>query len=377
MPHTNQWSLSYERQIWWNSTLRISYNGNHTMGTLRYAYQNAPQSPLAGPIVVANHPNNAPAAGWPDLRGKTINAIAADVACAGTGYFPGINVTTACPNRVPLADNEISARVPRNNERRPDPRFTTNLLISNGAESWYDGLQIEWQKRYAKGISFTVNYTRSRSLDTTSEATYVGAGDSNQLGPDKKYSKGYSRFHTPHRFTVNGSYELPFFRSSQGLLGSLAGGWQISATLKFASGTPFTVSQTAVDLNFDGFGEARPVILDRSILGRSVDDPATSTQQLPASAFRLTTINDTLDMMVGRNTFFGDGLANLDLGLYKSFRFGGGKAIALRIQAFNVLNTLQYGFPTTDITNSSFGMIVGMGANYLPRTIQINVRFVY
>jgi len=103
----------------------------------------------------------------------------------GTG-LPGIAVNATCPVAVPIADNEISLRVPRTNERRPDPRYTSNLMVSNDAESWYDGVQIEWVKRLSHGIQFSTSYTRSRSLDTTSEATFVGAGDSNQQGPNKQ-----------------------------------------------------------------------------------------------------------------------------------------------------------------------------------------------
>jgi hypothetical protein len=374
MPRTDQWSISYERQIPWDSALRINYNGNHVSGTLRYVQDNLPVSPEYGPVLVVDHPNNAPTGTYPDLRGKYITAIAANVQCAGTGYY-GLALTATCPVLVPIADNEISQRVPRNNERRPDPRYLTNLLIGNGAESWYDGLQIEWVKRYSKGVSFTANYTYSLSEDTTSEATFVGSGDSNQLGPDKRYAKGYSRFHTPHRFTLNGTYLVPFLKGRNDLLGSLLGGWQVSGTLKLASGTPFTVTQTGLDLNFDGFGEGRPVILDKSILGVSVDDPDTSTQVLPVTAFRATTIFDTIDDIVGRNTFFGDGLVNVDLGIYKSFRVYKAQTVSLRVQIFNLFNYVQYGFPTTDIANASFGRILGTNGLYIPRTVQINVRY--
>ncbi|MBE3133919.1 MAG: hypothetical protein IMZ55_10610, partial [Acidobacteria bacterium] len=354
-----------------------TYTGNHVTGTLKYDLGNLPLSPANGPVTVVDHPNNAPAAGFPDLRGKTITRIAADVQCAGTGYLPGIAVTTTCPTPVPIADNEISLRVPRTNERRPDPRFSTNMIISNGAESWYDGLQIEWAKRFSKGFSFTATYTRSNSEDTTSEATYVGTGDTNALGPDKEYAKGFSRMHTPHRFTLYGTWAVPFMRTRQDLVGSLLGGWQLSGTLRLASGTPFTVTQTGLDLNFDGFAEGRPVILDTSILGAHVNDPAKSTEQLPVAAFRALTIVDSPDLMVGRNTFYGDGLVNLDLGLYKSFRLSGSKSISLRVQAFNLMNYVQYGFPTTDIGSSTFGRILGTNSAYIPRTIQINVRFVF
>jgi hypothetical protein len=376
MPYTHQWSLSYERKLPFDSSLRVNYNGNHVIGTLKYALGNLPQSPLDGPVLVVDHPNNAPGTGLPDLRGRTIDRIAADVRCAGTG-MTGQPVNATCPVAVPLADNEISLRFPRTNERRPDPRYGTNLVISNGAESWYDGVQLEWVKRFGHGLQVTTSYTRSRSLDTTSEATAVGAGDSNQQGPDSRYAKGYSRFHTPHRFSLNGSYHLPFWRERSDLLGTLAGGWQISATVKLTSGTPFTVSQSGLDLNFDGFAEARPVLVDPSILGRTIDDPATSQARLPVTAFRAYTVGDSPESVVGRNTFFGDGLRTMDFGLFKSFALGRGRSLNLRIEAFNVFNAVQFAFPTTDIASSTFGQITGVNGLYIPRTIQIAFRFRY
>jgi hypothetical protein len=276
---------------------------------------------------------------------------------------------------VPIADNEISVRVPRTNERRPDPRYSSNLIVSNDAESWYDGLQIEWSKRFSHGLSFTTSYTRSRSLDTTSEATFVGAGDSNQQGPDSRFAKGNSRFHTPHRFSFNGSYLLPFWRSREDAVGALLGGWQISAVIRLASGTPFTVTQTGLDLNFDGFAEGRPVVVDSSVLGRSVDDPATAAETLPLAAFRPYTIGDTLDQVAPRNSLFGDGLDNVDLGLYKAFRFPRGHALTLRVEVYNVFDTVQYGFPTTDIGSTTFGQISSTHVGYLPRTVQFALRY--
>src|SRR5262249_40489279 len=121
MPQTAKTSLSFERGMPWKSTIRVAYQHSHNDKRLRYAQGNLPVSPLVGGIRVVDDPNNAPAAGFPDLRGVLINKIAADVLCAGTGFIPGVNVTAACPNPVPIADNEISFRVPRTNERRPDP----------------------------------------------------------------------------------------------------------------------------------------------------------------------------------------------------------------------------------------------------------------
>jgi outer membrane receptor protein involved in Fe transport len=373
MPRTHQWNLTAERRLPWNSALRISYTGTRGIGILRYTQGNLPQSPLDGPVLVVDHPNNAPAAGFPDLRGHTIDRIAANVNCAGTG-LPGIAVNAACPVPVPIADNEISLRVPRTNERRPDPRYTTNLVISNDAQTWYDGLQIEWVRRLSAGLSFQTSYTYSVSEDTTSELTFVGAGDSNVLGPDKRFSRGYSRFHTPHRFTFNGSYRLPFLTDRTDLLGSLAGGWTLSAILRLAHGTPFTVTDTARDLNFDGFAENRPVLLDPSILGSVVGDPATSTQILARDKFRTAQFGEG-DQVVGRNTFFGDGQATVDLGLYKTFRMPWRHNFTVRFEAYNAFNSVQYGFPTADITNVNFGRVLTGATQYAPRTLQLGLQY--
>ena len=373
MPRTRQWNLTVERRMPWSSSLRVSYTGTRGIGTLRYAQANLPRSPADGPVLVVDHPNNAPAPGFPDLRGHTIDHIAADVNCAGTG-LPGIPITAACPQVVPIADNEISLRVPRTNERRPDPRYGTNMVVSNDAQTWYDGVQFEWIRRPAAGLWFQTSYTYSVSEDTTSEATFVGAGDSNQLGPDKRFARGYSRFHTPHRFTFNGSYRLPFLLNRADLVGSLAGGWTLSGILRLAHGTPFTVTDTARDLNFDGFAENRPILLDPSILGAVVNDPATSTQILSRDKFRTAQFGEG-DQVVGRNTFFGAGQATVDAGVYKTFRLEWGHTVTVRIEAYNAFNSVEYGFPTADISNSTFGRLLTGAPQYSPRTLQLGLQY--
>jgi hypothetical protein len=373
MPRTRQWNLTVERRMPWNSSLRVTYTGTRGIGQLRYEQSNLPLSPANGPVVVVNHPNNAPAAGFPDLRGRTIDRIAADVTCAGTG-LPGLPVNAACPQAVPIADNEISLRVPRTNERRPDPRYTTNLVVSNDALTWHDGLQVEWIHRLADGLWFQTNYSYSVSEDTTSEATFVGAGDSNQLGPDKQFSRGFSRFHTPHRYTFNGSYRLPFLRDRADLAGSLLGGWTLSGILRLAHGTPFTVTDTARDLNFDGFAENRPIILDASILGLVIGDPATSTQILSRDKFRTAQFGES-GLVVGRNTFFGDGQATFDMGLYKTFRLPSQDTFTVRVEAYNAFNSVQYGFPTADISNANFGRVLTGATSYAPRTLQLGLQY--
>lgn len=388
VPYTQQWNLSYERQLPFQSALRVSYTGNRGIGLLRYALDNLPLNDPGG-VLVANHPNNAPtvlyaAASRPpgdpravDVRGQTLRP-AADIVCAGTG-LAGVTTTTQCPVAVPLGALEYSFRVPRTNERRPDGAWTTNLATANASWSYYHGMQLELTKRLSNNLSFQASYTFSKALDTTSEATFVGAGDSNQTGNNARDAKGYSRFHTPHRFTVYGTYRTPWFKNDRGILGHTLGGWQFSTVVKLSKGTPFTVITTAVDLNLDGFSESRPVLLDPSVLGRSISNPSTSTTDLPRTAFRALTTSDFNTPILGRNTFFGDGVKNVDFGIAKNFRLPWeSHQFSLRADFFNAFNHVQYAFPVSlDVTNANFGRILGTATQYAPRTIQVSLRYQY
>ena len=378
MPQVMQWNVSFERKLPWDSSMRLSYVGNHGKDLLKYTTDNLAVTPLQGGIVVVNHPFNAPASGFPDLRGVLINKVAADWRCAGTG-LPGLPVNAACPVAVPIANNEISLRVPRINERRPDPRYTTNLVISNDNFSNYNALQIELQKRFSKGFAGQISYTYGKTLDTGSEATSLGAGDTNITGPNDNFAYGYSRFDTRHRLSVLASYDLPFFGDRQDLLAKLLGGWKISGTFRFASGTPFTVVDTGTgDIDWDGFSENRPVVVDPSIDGNTVDSPADSRDNLPAGAFRRATPLDSIDDLVGRNSFRMDSVLNLDLGIYKTFGLPwGGHALVVRAEVYNLFNRAQFGTPSNDYAATTFGQLNGLSINYKPRTYQLAARYTF
>lgn len=379
MPYTQQWNLSYERELPLKSALRISYTGNRGIGLLRFAQGNLPVHDPVNGVFVANHPNNTAA-----LRGQVIR-VAANAQCAGTNGTT-VAFTAQCPVVVPIGPLEYSVRVPRTNERRPDPRYTMNLIMYNGSWSYYHGLQAEWIKRLSRNLSFQMTYTWSKSIDTNSEATFVGTGDTNQTGNNTRDARGLSRFHTPHRFTLFGTYTIPklaeggWFDSGGLRLNRFFEDWTIATVLKLASGTPFTITSTGFDdVNFDGFIEARPVILDPSILGRQIDDPATSTTLLPASAFRRPTVNDYGCCIVGRNTFFADSLKRVDFGIYRNFKmpYNENHRLNLRADLFNAFNTVQLGFPNPDVTTPTFGRITGFNSTYTPRTIQLSLRYQY
>ena len=148
--------------------------------------------------------------------------------------------------------------------------------------------------------------------------------------------------------------------------------------MRLASGTPFSVIDAARDLDFDGFAEARPVILDRSILGAHVNDRDTSQTILRRESFRPTTFGDKLEDLAPRNSFYGDGLKTVDLALSKVFRMPWqGQSLAARIEAFNAFNWVQFGFPNTDANSTAFGSITAASSLYQARVVQLVLRYRY
>ncbi len=385
VPYTQQWNVSYERQLPWASSVRFSYTGNRGIGLLRFVQNNLPEHSTANGVLAQNHPNNAPSALYVlttftandprrvDVRGQTLR-VAADAVCAGTGLV-GIAVNTTCPVAVPIGNMEYSLRLPRTNERRADPKYGTNLHIGNGSWSYYNALQIEYKKRLSNGISFQAAYTWSKATDTTSEATNVGAApDSNFNGPNTRNSHGYSLFHSPQRFTLFGTYKLPWFDKRKDIVGQILGGWQASMVLKLVNGTPFTITGAAGDLNFDSVAETRPVIIDPSILGITVNNPNTSRQLLLASNFRQPVVADFGCCILGRNTFFGDGLNNVDFAFSKSFAMPfEGHRLGVRADMFNAFNKIRYGFPNRTFTSAAFGTI--NTAVNAARVMQVSLRY--
>jgi hypothetical protein len=155
--------------------------------------------------------------------------------------------------------------------------------------------------------------------------------------------------------------------------------WQVSTVVKLASGTPFTVINTDGygDLNFDGFEELRPVLVDPSVFGARINNPNTSQSLLPRDAFRAPTVADFGRNILGRNTFFTDGVQNVDLSFYKTFKmpFSEKHRLLFRADLFNAFNHVQFGFPVTDLASSKFGSILRTAAQYSPRIIQFSLRY--
>src|SRR5215831_13215241 len=330
MPYTEQWNLTMERQLPWKSAIQASYVGNRGIGLLFYNWSNRAQFPI-----VSTQP--------------------AGYGGAAQGNFPGVSFNQIDAN---LFDSnpppgQISLTQPRTNARRANGAYSSFLIVSNAAWSYYNALQLTYTQKAFRGLNLQANYTWSKNIDTGSEATSVGTGDINAAVSETQGMatlRGYSRLAQPQRLVLSYVYELPLFKGQKApaswgrlapVAGRVLGGWSIAGNTTFASGNPFTVL-LGYDLNGDGIGGDRPFILDPAILGRSVSnartDPATGLQYaqeaLPLPAFLPSAAQAEAKQWpwfpgtgivgnLGRNTFWTAGENNWDFSVLKDMRLYG------------------------------------------------------
>ena len=296
---------------------------------------------------------------------------------------------------MPIAANEVSLRVPRTNERRPDARYLDVRRVENLAESWYHAGQLEWETGEHRGFAGRATYTFGKALDTGTETTDQGVGDIGvfpQRPGTEEYAKGFSRFDVRHRFTGVMSYALPWLRDRKDIVGVLFGGWQLSSAFRFATGTPYTIVDSAApDILFLGAGMKpnRPICIDPKYCSGEIVSPA-NNGSVPLSAFRRAVYGDTLEDFIGRNSYRADGAQSVDLGLSKSFAIPRGLTFALRVECFNVLNSTRWWIPGNDIntaatfarvTQTAYGATASGGTAptplNAPRTFLLGVRLIY
>lgn len=250
----------------------------------------------------------------------------------------------------------------------------------NRAKSWYDGLQVQLQRRLADGFQFRASYTWSKTLDQ-STGVFNGAGEirGNDGGPQNPLDlnldqeKGLSSLHAKHLFSSNLIYELPFGRGRRfldegGAVDQVVGGWQVNFIFSARSGQPFTVNagdgvraDILAEEPYTSFPDGT-VYLNRNAFGF----PGLQVRNVAGNAF---TIGNS-----ARNGFEGPGYFRTDMSFLKNFPINETMHLEFGMQFFNLFNQADYLVPQTDIRNSDFGRF----NNVLPpRIIQYRARFVF
>lgn len=283
--------------------------------------------------------------------------------------------------------------LPLGNLLRPYPQFDANFegLPLLEASSWYNSMQIRFQKRTTHHISFEGNYTISKSTDDSSVGANAFVGTLNNGNPqqlDRLYLEhGISANDTPQRLALAVVYELPIGREkwiggdmNRGL-DAVVGGWSLSTMVTEQSGQPLAIAMGNARL-MDG--NQRPqVICSQLKSGVSMHDVALSwNNPSPLSYFNANCFADPGDQVPGNapRYFPGlrtDGIHNFDMNLFKEFVPKEGMRLEVRAEFFNFFNHPRFASPNNAFEpgNTEFGIVNSTAPGYLPRRIQFGLRF--
>lgn len=138
-----------------------------------------------------------------------------------------------------------------------DPRFGAVTQFQTGAGSNYNGLQMSVLERGAHGLQGQLNYTWSHCLDEVSNGGFLPFSAGGILSPlpgELRRDYGPCDYDIRHNLDGNYTYTLPSRR--HGPLAALTQGWQVSGTVFWHTGVPFSVLSTPYSANGDGMVQA-------------------------------------------------------------------------------------------------------------------------
>ena len=236
----------------------------------------------------------------------------------------------------------------------------------------YRGLKLSVQRRSARGLSVNGNYTWSRCMGTKTPTTFgqVAAGYTNPDDPE--FDKGYCDQDRTHLGSVTLGAESP---DLEGPMRLLVSGWRVSGIVTIQSGTRIDLI-TGRDNALNGQRNQR--------VNQVSDDyyasPRTLNQYFNRAAFSQPDPGTFGNLM--RNALVGPNYWNADLSLSRQIQVVATQTLELRLEAFNVLNTFNWGIPGTELTAGgwqanfnagTFGRVTTQAGS--PRIIQLGVKY--
>jgi carboxypeptidase family protein/TonB-dependent receptor-like protein len=265
----------------------------------------------------------------------------------------------------------------------PTPNFSQVYVTTNQASSDYHALQLQFDRRLARGLQARVAYTWSHSIDIASSDSAVQPP---AIKTDPQLDRGAADFDVRHAFNAAVTYDLPY-RVSWPLGRKLFRDWSADVVVGARTATPLDVFFRR-DLGF-GFFNLRPNLLSGVPL--YLADPSAPGGRVinhAAFAFSGTPRHGTL----GRNVLRGFAASQVDFALRRHVDITERFRLQFRAEIFNLFNHPNFGDPVGDLDNSrdfgrstallgrSLGSVGNGGLNPAfqtggPRSVQLSLRF--
>lgn len=259
----------------------------------------------------------------------------------------------------------------------------------------YNGLQVQLRQRLRRGLTWTTNYTWSKSL------TNLAVDNQNQsldflTVRNVRLNKRVSPFDLRHVLQSFGTYDLPIGRGrwvsiNNRILNAVIGGWTLGSIFVFQTGAPIQLTGGFQTVNNTNNPAANGVWLAPGVTRKQIE------RMFKAPLQRLTGragITDLQRLAVDRRLIGPDGRANpqylipnstpgefgqliflrdrntfqWDVSLTKEFQLAERTRLELFASFNNVLNHPRWGFPNANVFSTTFGVV---GAPTGNRTINL------
>ncbi|HXL21987.1 MAG TPA: TonB-dependent receptor [Candidatus Dormibacteraeota bacterium] len=286
--------------------------------------------------------------------------------------------------------------------------LTYIYLQESSGNSTYNSLQTSLRVNNWHGLTSTVNYNWSHSIDDSSDGEdFVQNAAQPTDSTQPSSNRGNSNFDVRNRFTWNFIYEFP---NRKGNWQRLTNGWGLNGILTVQSGQPFHLIFSEDD--FDGSGQFFP---KPDVVGPIVYHPRDPNNFLDLTAFAVpcTPVASGFDGTagsctpgtrhfgnLGRNSLIGPNFRQFDFSVFKITNITEKLKLELRLEAYNLLNRPNFANPYLpnfladgggngfDAAGRAQGSLalgvtgdVGVGYPYLgsggPRSLQLAAKFTF
>jgi len=243
----------------------------------------------------------------------------------------------------------------------------------DGGTGSYNAMLISVQRRRAKGLTISGNYTWSHCI---SDGVVSQPGSGGITPGLRRFNRGNcgtaaggttSVSGGDRRHLVNLSTVAESPRFSNPMLRRLGSGWQLSGILKIQSGTSMAVT-TGTDVTLTGTtdnGRALQILGDAYMLNKNRD------QWLNPDAFARPANGQ---YGTAANSIRGPGIFTLDMGLTRKFQIREGQSVEFRAEAFNLPNHVNAKNPSTVLNSQTFGKVTSAMD---PRIMQLALKYVF
>ena len=285
-------------------------------------------------------------------------------------------------------------------------QFATVTDVTSGGISNYNGMTASYQHRFS-GVGGGVvqfNYTFSKAMDDISNGGFLGFGGESVVNPQNPFflkgNYGPADYDARHVINANYVWQVPIRKMLMGHgWAPLVDGWQISGTVFYRTGFPFTVVDSAATSIFSANNLAGPIfpnVVSGSILGTQCNSErfagANAVPCLSASQFVGVGGSETEFGATGlRGAFRGPSYFDTDFSFTKktSIPHWERGQLQLGLQFFNLFNHPNFDLPVNDAANPSFGTIQSqvnpptsilgafLGGDASPRLIQVKASLTF